>query len=369
MSHLALGLNSGTSADGISAVLASFSGRKYEILGTLTFDYPDEIRSQVLKGPFLGAAQVSRLHVELGDLFAQAANKLLKKCHVSPKRVSCIGSHGQTVYHGPRDEVINTLQLGDPALIAERTGIDVVSNFRQRDIAVGGEGAPLIPFFDLFFFGHGPVKAFQNIGGIANVAIVGKTVKSPIAFDTGPGNCLMDAAMRMLTNGEKMFDRNGEMAKSGNIDTDTAAKMLKHPYFKTPPPKSTGPEIFNSNFVLEHFGSDLKNRSKDIMATLNYLTCISIQEAFRSFVFPKYPVEEIVVSGGGSLNKCLMNKLECLFAPIPVISIETLGIPTQAKEPLAFAFYGLRNKLGKLNHLPEPTGAKEARILGSLTKA
>jgi anhydro-N-acetylmuramic acid kinase len=263
--------------------------------------------------------------------------------------------------------VRNTLQIADPAVIAERTGITVVSQFRQRDIAAGGQGAPLIPYFDQFFYGDGPVRAFQNIGGIANVTVVGKGVDSPLAFDTGPGNCLMDMAVAEITGGKENFDNHGQRAKQGAIDALAAAKMMEEPFFRQAPPKSTGPELFGKSFLAAHFGKILASRPNDVLATLNYFTCLSIQESYRNHVFGKYPISEVVLSGGGVHNKTMVKKLECLFAPIPVVTIEQMGLPSQAKEPLAFAFFGLRCLQRKPNHLPSGTGAKHARILGSVT--
>ncbi len=367
--NLALGLMSGTSADGVSAALGEFHGHTYKLHGHLTVPYPPEVVAKIRQRGALPAAEVSRLDVELGELFAQAANKLLRKTRTSPSSVACIGSHGQTLYHGPGDKPKNTLQLADPATIAERTGISVVSHFRQRDIAAGGEGAPLIPYFDQFFFGAGPVRAMLNLGGIANVTIVGKNVDTPLAFDTGPANCLMDMAVQLLTKGAEDHDHNGQRSKRGAIDPMLAHAMIQDPYFKKPPPKSTGPELFNGDFLDKHMGGLLQSNPDSALATLMLFTCLTIQEAFRDHVFGKYSVTELVVSGGGVHNKTLMKKLECLFAPIPVVSIEKMDLPAQAKEPLAFAFFGLRCFHGQTNHLPSGTGAKQARVLGSVTRA
>lgn len=369
MTQLALGLMSGTSADGVSAVLASFKDKTFDLLGSTTHAYPPDVAERVRRGPHLTAAEISSLNVELGEIFAQTANRLIKKLHVSPEKIFCIGSHGQTIYHGPLDLIRNTFQIADPRVIAERTGIAVVSDFRSRDIAAGGQGAPLIPYFDHYFFGNGPVRAFQNIGGIANVAIVGKGISEPLAFDTGPGNCLMDLAIRLIEKGAATHDHAGHRAKQGTLVLEAVSQMMQEPYLKKSPPKSTGPELFNKDFLFRFLGDRLESHPNDVLATLNQYTCISIQDSYRNFVFPKYKVEEIVVSGGGVFNKTLMKKLECLFAPIPVKSIEEFGIPAQAKEPLAFAFFGLRRALGKPNHLPSATGAKKVLSLGSITPA
>jgi anhydro-N-acetylmuramic acid kinase len=369
MSHLALGLMSGTSADGVSAALGRFKDRSFELLGHTTHAYPADLVKLVRQGPTLTANQVSSLNMALGHEFASTANRLLKKLHVQPRDVTCIGSHGQTIYHGPRDHTPNTLQLADPAVIAEQTGISVVSNFRQRDIAVGGEGAPLIPFFDHYFYGNGPIRAFQNIGGIANVTVVGKGIHEPLAFDTGPGNCLMDMAVRIIDEGRTDYDHQGQRAKKGTLIMEALNSLMQTTYLRKPPPKSTGPELFNENFLKGFFEDALQTQPNDVLATLNQFTCLSIQEAYRNFVFNKHSVAEIVVSGGGVFNKTLMKKLECLFAPIPVKSVEEFGLPAQAKEPLAFGFFGLRRLLNKVNHMPNCTGAKKQVILGTITPA
>jgi len=359
---------SGTSADGVSAALGDFHDRCFKLLGSLTHAYPKALTAQIRGSMHLNAGDLSRLNVELGLEFAKAAKMLLKKVKVPASKVVCIGSHGQTVYHGPHDLHRNTFQIADPFIISEQTGIPVVSQFRQGDIAVGGEGAPLIPFFDHVFFGHDPVHAQLNIGGISNVSIVGKGVTTPLAFDTGPGNGLMDRAIQVATGGAETHDHNGARAKVGAIDMDAVSKMVENAYFKKGPPKSTGPETFGMDFITQHLGPVSSRRIEDVLATLNYLTCITIQEAFRNFIFPSFNVQEVVVSGGGVHNKTLIKKLECLFAPIPVTPIDKKGLPSQAKEPLAFAFFGLRCMQRKPNHLPACTGAKRRVILGSITR-
>ncbi len=368
MTTLALGLMSGTSADGVSAALGAFGAHSFKLIGHLTDPYPPQIRERIRRANTLSAAELSSLNVEIGEAFAKAAIHLFKKTKIKATKVACVGSHGQTIYHGPRDKHPNTLQIGEPAVIAEKTGIPVISHFRQKDIAAGGEGAPLIPFFDHFFFGNGSVRAFQNIGGISNVTVVGKGIKSPIAFDNGPGNGLMDAAVRLITRRKESLDAQGKRAERGSIDLVILHAMMKTPYFKKAPPKSTGLELFGENFVKQYFGRRLVSHPNDVLATLNFFTALTIQESYKSFVFPKHHVSEIVVSGGGIHNTMLMKNLASLFAPIPVKRIDAFGIPSQAKEPLTFAFFGLRAFQNKINHIPACTGAKRACVLGSLTR-
>ncbi len=380
---------SGTSADGVSAVAARFSGPSFEILGETTLEYPKTIVQAIRKGPTLSAQELSRLNFQVGDVFAIAAQKLIHRLRLKPAdhrrmdsrfrgndaifqkhnshSIVCIGSHGQTIYHGPHDARPNTLQIGEPAVIAQKTGLPVISHFREADIAAGGEGAPLIPFFDQFFFGRGPVRALQNLGGIANVTVVGKNIKKPIAFDTGPGNCLMDEAIRIMTHDRQDCDQNGRLAARGVIDYQIIERWLKDPYFSKTPPKSTGLEKFSRRFLLKSFGRSLQRNTPNVLATLNYFTAASIFESYLNFIFPFHPVSEIIISGGGAKNPVLMRNLKTLFHPIPVLPISHYGVPAQVKEPLAFAFFGLRRIQELPNHWPETTGASSLKILGRVT--
>lgn len=357
---LAIGLMSGTSADGISLALCGFHGRNIKILRHVTFPYPDPLPKIITEGRRLNAGEVSRLNMRLGEIFAAAVMKFLKRARVPPARISAIGSHGQTIYHGPEDRPRNTLQIGEPCVIAERTGIPVVADFRPRDIAAGGEGAPLIPFFDEYFFGGGRARALQNIGGIGNVTVTGKGTRS-FAFDTGPGNCLIDWAVRRTSKDRFPFDAGGAIAAAHPVNMKAVRAMSRHPYFRKKPPKSAGRELFNEKFV----PPALKRGDPGVLiATLTYFTAHSIFESYRRFI--ACPVAEIIVSGGGVLNRTIMAHLKALFSPVPVLSIEDFGIPAQAKEPAAFAFFALRTLEGKVNHLPEGTGAKGPRILGKI---
>jgi anhydro-N-acetylmuramic acid kinase len=359
----ALGLMSGTSADGVSVALASFNNRAFHLEAFETYPYPKKLREKVLNALNLKTPELAHLSAELGEFFAEGALRLIRKRKLNPRKIHVIASHGQTVYHSPNHRFPVTLQLGDSSVIAERTRISTVSDFRSLDIAAGGEGAPLIPFFDEYFFGGGPVRALQNIGGIANVTLVGKGIKT-LAFDTGPGNCLMDLLVERMTRGKENFDREGRLARRGQIRHDWIRKFWRHPYFKRKPPKSTGRELFNLDFLKKVCGSSVTQKPLDVLASLNFFTAFSIFEGIRLFS-PRNP-KEVIVSGGGIKNRTLMTHLTNLFAPIPVRSIENFGIPTQAKEPLAFAFFGLRTLEKKVNHLPETTGARKAHVLGQL---
>jgi len=364
---LALGLMSGTSCDGVSAAVASFRGRAFRLLAFDTEPYPTPVSELLRRSRELATPDLARVHILLGELFALSALRVLRRARARPRDVAVIGSHGHTVYHGSKDSMIPcTLQLGAPAVIAERTGIPVVADFRTRDVAAGGEGAPLVPFFDQELFGRGPARALQNIGGIANVTLVGRRTR-PVAFDTGPGNCLLDAVTREMTRGRAAFDRDGRLARQGRVDPAAIRRLWARPYFRLRPPKSTGPELFNLQLVRHVFGAGWRTQARDVLATLTLFTAYSIAQSYRRFL-PVRP-HEVIVSGGGAHNRTLMSHLSRLLAPVPVRSIAAYGIPPMAKEPMAFALLGLRALQGRINHLPAATGASHACILGSLTPA
>ncbi len=356
---------SGTSCDGISAALVRIQGRRVRVLAERTTPYPRRLSKTLARAHALSAAELSALHAQLGEQFARAARSLLRSARLMPHRVAVIGSHGHTIYHGPDDAIPSTLQLGQPSVIAERTGIPVVADFRPRDMAAGGQGAPLVPYFDEVCFGGGPARALQNLGGIANVTVVGAGIQT-LAFDTGPGNCLIDLAVSLSSRGRLRYDRSGHLALRGRIDQRTVARLWRLPYFRRPPPKSTGRELFNAALLRQTFGSRLRQTPHHVIATVTYFTAYSIAESYRRFVPRK--LSEVIVSGGGLRNRTLMGHLAKLLAPVPVRSIERYGIPAQAKEPAAFALLALRALEGRPNHVPHATGARQARILGTLTR-
>lgn len=358
---LALGIMSGTSADGASLALCRFGGKNFKVLADKNYPYPAAIQKTILRAAELKTPELSRLNFTLGHFFADCTLRFLKSARVPTKKIAVIGSHGHTVYHGPNDNPRNTLQIGEASVIAETTGIPVVSDFRPRDIAAGGEGAPLIPFFDAFFYGL-QKTALQNIGGIGNVTFTdrGKVLS---AFDTGPGNCLMDLVIQKHSKGRLSFDAHGQLAARGFIHVNSIKKMIAHPFFTKCPPKSTGREFFNEKFLTRSLPS---MPVEDKLATLNFFTAYSIFESYRNFGPEK--ITKIVVSGGGSKNLTLMKNLQKLFRPLPVISIESYGIPTQAKEPAAFAFFALRAIQAKINHAPVGTGAKHPCVLGKISR-
>ncbi len=360
---IALGLMSGTSCDGISAALVRLQGQSMRVLATRTWCYPRQLAHQLAQGPGLSITELSSLNMALGEQFARAALRLLRIAKVPTHRVEVIGSHGHTIYHGPTDPVPSTLQIGEPAVIAHRTGIPVVSDFRPRDLTAGGVGAPLVPYWDQVVFGSGRIRALQNLGGIANVTVVGRRI-TPLAFDTGPGMCLIDLLIQRASGGRVRYDANGRLARRGRIDHRAVGRFMTHPYFHQPPPKSTGRELFSATLLQRVFGARMVGTLEDRLATVTYATALSIAESYRRFI--PHRLTEIIVSGGGTRNRTLMGHLTQLVSPVPVRSIEQYGIPTQAKEPAAFALLALRALHGARNHLPSTTGARDACVLGAI---
>jgi len=361
-----LGLLSGTSADGASAALVEITGPppvpRIRLLFHRTYPYPAALRKRILALPAAGAPALCRADFELGEVFARAALRAVREAGIEPDLVA---SHGQTVWHDPpvRGRGGATLQIGQPAVIAERTGRPVAADFRTRDVAAGGQGAPLVPFFDGIAFrparGEG-LRCVQNIGGIANVTVVGEEGVR-CAFDTGPGNSVIDAAVRRVTRGRRTYDRGGRIAAAGRVDQATVTRLLRDKYFRAPPPKSTGRERFGDELV-----AALALRGGDLVATLTEYVARAIHDAYRRHVFPLGRVGEVLLSGGGARNPVLRRRLRELFNPMPLRTTDCAGVPGDAREAMAFALLGWARVRGVPGNVPAATGARRAVVLGVL---
>lgn len=356
---LAVGLMSGTSSDGITAALTLISRTSIEVLRHRTFPFEMSLQKRILSARTLKLMEISLLNAELGIAFARAAREISRG--LKPKLV---GSHGQTLWHGPGDKTPNTFQIGEASFIAEEMRCLVVSDFRPRDIASGGQGAPLISAFDKFLYAQGPLRAILNIGGIANVSFVGKN-RLWSSFDTGPGNALMDLAMRLSSSGKKGMDAGGRIASKGVADKQKINQVLKLPYFQKKPPKSLDKNEFGEIFLRRYFGSVSAPSLPHLLATLAGLTAQSIIQAIRRF--SPGPVSEIIVSGGGTRNPYLMRQLSQVASPIPIVNSQERGMPPMAKEAACFAWLAYEALSGRPNNCPEATGAKGPRILGKIT--
>ncbi len=363
---LALGLMSGTSADGVSVALVSINGTRIRVLAHDTYAYTKDLRNRILKAPLARADELSALDFELGRVFAKAALRLIKEARVPAGRLAAVGSHGQTVIHRPDSTDPSTLQIGEASFLAEALGVPVACDFRPRDMAAGGQGAPLVPFLDRLLFGAGPARILQNIGGVANAALVGRGVKT-IAFDTGPGNAVMDAAARRATKGRLDFDRDGCLAGRGRADERLVAKLLKLPYFSRRPPKTLDRGTFAEGFLERWLPTRLYGH-EDAVATATMFTAATIADQAKRFLLPGARVHELVVSGGGAFNPALMAWLARLL-PVPVVSSAAHGLPPLAKEPALMAVMGLYAVQGRVNHEPAATGARGGRVLGKVIPA
>lgn len=371
-----IGLMSGTSLDGIDAALIEIEGEpqdiRWRLVSFLSREYDgaqrDEIHRSITDG---SAPALCRLHARLGEWFADAALAVCRDAGVSPADVELIGSHGQTVWHDPPGtERGATLQLGDAATIAERTGISVVSDFRTRDVAAGGQGAPLVPWADLHLYAADYPRALLNIGGMANVTRVPArgAQEALLAFDTGPGNALIDAAAVMASRGELAFDRDGLLASEGRVDDALLAELLRHPYFAAVPPKSTGREVFGRPYVervLESRPAADRAGWCGLVATLTAFTVATITAALEAWVLP-HGIEELVVTGGGARNPRILQLLRERLS-VPVRTGEEVGIDSDAKEAVAFAALAWAHLQGVPGNVPAATGAAGPRILGSFT--
>ena len=362
---LYLGLISGTSADAIDVVLARFEPSTH-LVARLAVAYPTALRARVLALARSDAAasldELGRLDVELGAAFADAALALLDRAGVKASEVHALGSHGQTVRHGPYGPVPFTTQLGDPNVIAERTGITTVADFRRRDMAAGGQGAPLLPaLHDALFSQPGRLRVVLNLGGIANITLLSGDAANPVrGFDTGPANCLMDAwALRHRGTAR---DEGGAWAATGKVDAALLQHFLSEPYFALPAPKSTGRELFNLDWLDQRLGNH-RVTDVDVQATLLELSVRTIADAIAAH---SDHVDEVLVCGGGAHNAVLMAALQRALAPATVKSTAEYGVDPDFVEATAFAWLAQRRLQGLPGNLPTVTGARGARVLGAV---
>lgn len=376
---IVVGLMSGTSADGIDAAAVEIAGApprlSWRLLAHVHAPYEADAQQEILAATDPRTGTVDRLcalHFRLGRALAQAARAAIAAAGLRADEVELIGSHGQTVWHAPAGPFPATLQLGEAAVIAEETGITTVSNLRARDCAAGGQGAPLVAYVDRLLYAHpSRARAVQNIGGIANVTFLPPTAAgeglAPLAFDTGPGNMLIDDAVRRVTAGRQRYDQGGAMASRGHVHAALLAELLDHPYLRQPPPKTTGREEFGAGLgsrVWER-ARELGLTADDIVATLTAFTARSIAAAYGDYL-PHSP-QEVILSGGGAHNPALVGRLRELLAPARVVTSGELGLPVEAKEAVAFALLAYETWHGRPGNLPQATGARHPVVLGQIT--
>ncbi len=412
-----IGLMSGTSSDGIDACLVEISGNglrtKINILAFETYLYDNATRNAILEAcnPKTGTVdKICQLNFYLGRLFADAAKSIANKAQISVADIDLIGSHGQTIYHMPNQAAMgktevkrqksedrgdefggnlintedyeretrdlpffpSTLQIGEPSVIAQETGITTVADFRPRDIAAGGQGAPLISYVDFILFRDKEKgRALQNIGGIANVTFLPRdcSIGDVIAFDTGPGNMVIDRITERVTNNASRFDEGGKLAAQGKVNDHLLAILLTHPYLSKLPPKTTGREEFGRPFADNLYGDAVRAGldDLDILATVTAFTAHTIADSYTQWILPKHSVSEVILSGGGSHNSTLIKFLRRYFpSDVKIQTIDALGITSNAKEALAFAILANETISGNPNNVPGATGARTAVVMGKI---
>lgn len=385
--RLVLGLMSGTSVDAIDAALAwvgladGGARRRVEVVAAGETPFDPALRRAIFDAfpPHTGSIpRLAQLDVLIGEAFAAAALALLDRAGIAPERVDLIGSHGQTLYHAPHPPaaaadlpaVPVTVQAGSGAIIAARTGITTVYDFRVADLALGGEGAPLVPYVDYLLLGDDESLAIQNLGGIGNVTVLrqGAGVAGMVGFDTGPGNMLIDALAAAVSGGRLAYDADGALAASGTPSAALLADALEDPFFARRPPKSTGREEFGLPYAEEFHarGRSLGLNDADLLATATALTARSIADAYRRFVLPTTPLDRVLLCGGGARNPTLRRLIAADLAPIPVGTVEERGIPIDAKEALAFAVLAYETAHGRPGTLPATTGTARPAVLGAI---
>jgi anhydro-N-acetylmuramic acid kinase len=384
---LVLGLMSGTSADGIDVALARISGAppnlNARLLGHTSAKFPPALRKEILRVAEqqpISAGKLSQLNFRLGELFAAAALSACRKFRVPPSRIALIGSHGQTIFHQGRAvpyfgaPTASTLQIGEPCVIAARTGITTVGDFRPADIALGGQGAPLVPYADYLLYRHAKLgRVSLNLGGIANITVLPRAAKPQqvFAFDTGPASMLIDALVSHFTRGQKRFDANAQLASQGRSLPALINDLLRDPYLKLSPPKSTGREYYGHAYIKKLLALGRRHHAKpnDLVRAATIFTALTIVDALNRFVLRKTKIHQLIVSGGGARNPLILAQLSAALPNIEVLPSSRLGIPEDAKEAFAFALLAYESFHQRSANLPSATGARRPAILGKISYA
>jgi anhydro-N-acetylmuramic acid kinase len=384
---LVLGMMSGTSADGIDVALARISGAppnlNAKLLGHTSVKFPSAVRKEILRVAEqlpITAGALSQLNFRLGELFADAVLAACRKFRIPQKKIELIGSHGQTIFHQGKPvsylgrPTASTLQIGEPAIIAAHTGITTVGDFRPADIALGGQGAPLVPYVDYLLYRHKKFgRVSLNLGGIANITVLPRAAKPQqvLAFDTGPANMLIDALVSHFTRGRLRFDENAQLASEGRSVPALLDDLLRDPYLKLPPPKSTGREYYGNAYLKKLLALGRRYRAKpnDLIRAATIFTALSVVDALNRFVLPKTKIHQLIVSGGGAHNPLILAQLSAALPGVEVQPSGRLGIPEDAKEAFAFALMAYETFHQRPANLPSATGARGPAILGKISYA
>jgi anhydro-N-acetylmuramic acid kinase len=378
---------SGTSADGIDVALARISGARpdlhAQILGHTSSKFPAPLQKEILRVAEqrpITAGELSQLNFRLGEVFADAALLACRKFRVSPKRIALIGSHGQTIFHQGTPApyfgraTASTLQIGEPSVIAARTGITTVGDFRPADIALGGQGAPLVPYADYLLYRHEKLGRISlNLGGIANITVIPASARPDqiLAFDTGPANMLIDALVSHFSRGRQRFDKNARIAQTGRPLPELLNELMRDPYLKLAPPKSTGREYYGRAYLKKVLALGRRHRaqSAELIRAATIFTALSVVDAVNRFVLPRTRIHQLIVSGGGAKNPLLLAQLSAALRNIEILPSSKFGVPENAKEAFAFALLAYETFHERASNLPSATGASAPAILGKISYA
>ncbi|MGV8981102.1 anhydro-N-acetylmuramic acid kinase AnmK [Clostridium sp.] len=374
----AVGLMSGTSLDGIDAALVQINGNYTDtvinLIGYVNMKMPEDIKDEIKAACSIDDSSsilICSLNFKLGYLFSDAVKEVCKKSNFPIEKLDFIASHGQTIFHIPKAHhtfACSTLQIGESSVIAYETNTTVISNFRVMDMAAGGQGAPLVPYSEFLLY-RSPDKnrLLQNIGGVGNVTVIPKNadINDVFAFDTGPGNMIIDEICEKLFN--LKYDSNGDIARSGKVDKGMLNDLMSHPFLMKSPPKTTGREEFGKQFTEDILRKYRNLSSETILATATVFTAKSIAHSYKTYIFPKLDVDEMIISGGGAYNSYLVELIKGELPQISVLTQEDLGYSSDAKEAIAFAILGNETLNNSFSNIPTATGAKSKVILGNIT--
>jgi anhydro-N-acetylmuramic acid kinase len=409
---LVLGLMSGTSADAIDVALARISGAppnvSPKLVNRTSINFPKAIRTEILRVAEqqpISAGELGQLNFRLGEVFADAALTACKRFRITTKKIALIGSHGQTIFHQGQpvpylgSPTASTLQIGEPSIIAARTGVTTVADFRPADIALGGQGAPLVPYADYLLYRHPTMgRVSLNLGGIANITVLPAAAKPSqiFAFDTGPANMLIDALVSQFTHGRQRYDKDATIAQAGRAIPALLDELMKDPYLKIAPPKSTGREYYGRAYLKTLLTLARRHQAKpaDTIRAATIFTALSVVDALHRFVLPKHKIHQLIISGGGARNPLILAQLTAALAAssqaeslmraqhaaphvrnkpasskIELLSSAQLGVPEDAKEAFAFALMAYETVHRRPGNLPSATGARGAAILGKISYA
>jgi anhydro-N-acetylmuramic acid kinase len=386
-SMLVLGIMSGTSADAIDVALAHISGAaphlKAKLLKHTSIKFPSPLRKEILRvaeQQAISAGGLSQLNFRLGEAFAEAALTACRRFRIAPKKIALIGSHGQTIFHEGRPvqylgrPTACTLQIGEPSILAARTGITTVADFRPADIAQGGQGAPLVPYADYLLYRHEKFGRLSlNLGGIANITVIpaGAEPGQILAFDTGPANMLIDALVAHFTHNRQRYDKDACLAQQGRANPALLNELMRDPYLKLAPPKSTGREYYGRTYLHKFLAAGRHHKAKpnDLIRAATIFTALSVVDALNRFVLPKTEIHQLIVSGGGAQNPLISGQISAALPRIQIVPSSELGVPEDAKEAFAFALLAYETFHQRPSNVPSATGARRLAILGKISYA